>query len=112
MSLPTIKASLVKFLASNPGWHASATIQRMEWRDHRGKLASAQNVGRRLRELVNEGKVVVEYRKNHAFYSIAEAGRPRRQVVEHLPDGSVRVRYVVDSLFSAKAVPHEASQSR
>jgi len=88
-----LKPQFLKFLAANPGWHASAAIQRMEWRDHRGKLASAQNVGRRLRELVNDSKLLVEYRKGHAYYSIAEAARPKHQVVEYLPDGSVRVTY-------------------
>src|SRR4051794_28904927 len=70
-----LKPQFLKFLAANPGFQASAAIQRMEWRDHHGKLASAQNVGRRLRELVNEGKLLVKYRKNHAYYSIAEASQ-------------------------------------
>ena len=94
MSYEYLKPQFLKFLATNPGFQASASLQRMEWRDHRGKLASAQNVGRRLRELVNDGKLLVEYRKNHAFYCIAEAARPKRQMVEHLADGSVRVSYV------------------
>src|SRR5438477_9232929 len=88
-----LKPQFLKFLAANPGFHASAAIQRMEWRDHRGKLASASNVSRRLREMANDGKLLVEYRTNHAYYSIAEAARPKRQVVVHLPDGSVRIFY-------------------
>ena len=93
MSYENLKPQFIKYLAANPGWHASAAIQRIEWRDHRGKLASASNVARRLRELADDGRLLVEYRKNHAYYSIAEAARPTRQIVEHLPDGSVRVSY-------------------
>ena len=39
-------------------------------------------------------KLLVEYRKNHAYYSIAEAARPKRQVIEFLPDGSVRETFI------------------
>jgi hypothetical protein len=92
--MKTLKQKLLAYLAANPGTHASGDIQRMEWRDRRGKLASPANLTRRLRELVNEGKLLVEYRKGHAHYAIAEAERPKRQVVEQLGDGSVRVSYV------------------
>jgi hypothetical protein len=55
----------------------------MEWRDHRGKLASPQNIGRRLRELVNEGKIAVEYRRNHAYYEGKGTDEiPLRAIVE------------------------------
>ena len=66
----------------------------MEWRDHRNKLASAQNAGRRLRELADDGMVLVEYRRIHAYDAIAEAARPKHQVIEERPDGSVRARDV------------------
>jgi hypothetical protein len=61
----------------------------MEWRDHRGKLASPQNIGRRLRELVNEGKIAVDYRRNHAYYSAKEKA-PTKFRYEQLSNGSVR----------------------
>lgn len=48
------------FLQDNLGWHASGSLQRMEWRIRDGKLATPQNIGRTLRELENEGKVQVE----------------------------------------------------
>jgi hypothetical protein len=61
----------------------------MQWRDHRGKLASPQNIGRRLRELVNEGKLVVDYWKNHAYYAAKEKVPPKFRY-EQLPNGNVR----------------------
>jgi hypothetical protein len=70
--MKNLKPQFVAYFQAMPGWHASGDLQRMEWRDHRGKLASPQNIGRRLRELVNEGKIAVEYRRNHAYYSAKE----------------------------------------
>ena len=51
-------------------WVASGDIQRAV---SNKTSYTAQNVGRRLRELQNEGFVEVQYReKNHAYYRLKE----------------------------------------
>ena len=92
--MKNLKPQFVAYLQANLGWHASGDLQRMEWRDHRNKPASPQNIGRRLRELVNEGKIAVEYRHNHAYYSAKEKAPPKFRY-EQLPNGSVREVVVV-----------------
>lgn len=73
----TLKQKLVEWLRANPGLHASGSLQRLEWRDSRGKLASPSNLSRRLRELAEDGKITVEYIRGHAHYSYT----PQRRVI-------------------------------
>jgi hypothetical protein len=86
--MKNLKPQFVAYLQANPGFHASGDLQRMQWRDHRGKLASPSNITRRLREMVNEGILLVEHRKNHA-YSAAKAKAPPKFRYEQLPNGAV-----------------------
>ena len=58
-------------------------------------------MGRRLRELVSEGKVVAEYRKRHSYHSIAEAARPKRRVIKFPPNASVRETFITRYLYHA-----------
>lgn len=60
---------LARWFKANPGEHASGDIQRMVMEK---TTYTAQNVGRRLRELENEGVLEVSYRKNHAHYRYKE----------------------------------------
>lgn len=57
---------LARYCRNNPGWIASGHLQRLALE----KGYTAQNAGRRLRELVEDGVLEVEYRKprNHAYY--------------------------------------------
>jgi DNA-binding transcriptional ArsR family regulator len=56
---------LLKKTETTPGFHASGNIQRMV----AVKTSyTPQNVGRRLRELENEGFIEVKYERNHAYY--------------------------------------------
>jgi hypothetical protein len=89
----SVKEQLFRYLRANPGSHAKGNLERMEWRTREGKLATPENIGRRLRELENEKKIQVEQRKNHDWYSVSSAHVPKRQIVQQLPDGSVRVTY-------------------
>jgi len=92
MKRPALKSRLLRYLQDRPGvWIAKGALCDLA-RLHTG--ATGEHTGRRLRELENEAKVLVEYRKNHAYYSIAEAARPKRQLVTELPNGSVRIEYV------------------
>jgi len=50
-------------------WIASGDLQRIVIQATR---YTPQNVGRRLRELENEGVLEVEYRKGHAWYRLKD----------------------------------------
>jgi hypothetical protein len=91
MSRTPIKKQLYRYLQQNPGWHAKGSLERMEWRTRNGTLATADNIGRRLRELAEAGNILVEERKGHAWYAIKPShAKPRYRLVETwLPDGSV-----------------------
>lgn len=93
-----LKQQLIAYLRNNDGWHASGALQRVEWPkwaygEKRG-LHTPRSVVRRLQELQREGMVNVESRKNHSWYSVGEAARPKKQVVTLLPNGNVVVEYV------------------
>jgi DNA-binding transcriptional ArsR family regulator len=60
-----LKIRLLDWLSRHPEWHASGNLQRMAMEQTN---YTAQNVGRRLRELQNEGLVKVNYRRGHAWY--------------------------------------------
>ncbi len=62
----SLKERLLSYLNKQPHiWVASGDIQRLV----ASKTSySPQNVGRRLRELVEEKKIEVDYRKGHAWY--------------------------------------------
>lgn len=72
-----LKDQLFNYLRVNGGIHASGDLQRKEWPKYaygeKKGLHTPRSVVRRLEELAEEGKLAVEYRKNHAWYSITEA---------------------------------------
>jgi len=64
----SLKNRIVKYLAKRDYFVASGDLQRLA---QDNGYYSPQNTGRRLRELAEEGKLKVEYRKgNHAYYKI------------------------------------------
>lgn len=65
----SLKERLARYLRNNHGWIASGDLQRFV--DEKTSY-SPQNVGRRLRELANEGVLEVQIRKGHAHYKIKE----------------------------------------
>jgi DNA-binding transcriptional ArsR family regulator len=90
MSRLTLKNRLATFLRKHYSQQfiASGELQRIV--AERTKY-TPQNVGRRLRELENEGVVEVRYEKNHAFYrfkttqSVADLLRKSLEWFEQLP---------------------------
>lgn len=68
----TLKTRLLDWLKRHPGFHASGDLQKlvMQYTTY-----TAQNVGRRLRELENEGEVEVSYRRGHAYYQARTAAQ-------------------------------------
>jgi DNA-binding transcriptional ArsR family regulator len=66
MTRLSLKARLANYFRNNHSmWISSGDLQRIVMQT---TSYTAQNVGRRLRELENEGVLEVEYRKNHAYY--------------------------------------------
>jgi hypothetical protein len=68
----TIREQLTKHLREGHGWVASGDLQRMEWRDSHGRLATPSNISRRLRELAADGVLEVQLRRGHAYYRVAQ----------------------------------------
>src|SRR6266545_4596868 len=69
MNRLTLKQRLANYMRRHHGWIASGELQRLA---SEKTNYTPQNVGRRLRELENEGLLEVQYRKNHAYYRIRQ----------------------------------------
>jgi hypothetical protein len=95
-STRSLKERLARFLKANYSQRfiPSADLQRIV-ADNKTSY-TPQNVGRRLRELENEGVVEVKYVRGHAHYRFAETPtlqqRIERQIhwFEKLPERNVR----------------------
>jgi len=70
----SLKSRIYKYLQKRDYFVASGDIQRLA---QENGYYSPQNSGRRLRELCEEGKIEVEYRKNHAWY------RRKSDIIKH-----------------------------
>jgi hypothetical protein len=68
----TIREQLAKHLREGHGWLASGDLQRMNWYDSLGRLATPANISRRLRELAVDEVLEVQIRKGHAHYPRAQ----------------------------------------
>ena len=79
----SLKNRITNWLRKKGEWVASGEIQRLV---QENGYWSPQNSGRRLRELVVEGILEVEYRKGHAFYrykqNVKVEVKPKVKVVE------------------------------
>lgn len=77
-----LKQRLLRYLQKRQGvWIASGDLQRLVTEN---TSYTAANATRRLRELVEEGELEVEYRKNHAFY---RSGKPQTVRRVEIRDG-------------------------
>lgn len=65
----SLKDRLLRYLTKKQHWIASGDLQRLVTEK---TTYTAQNTGRRLRELQNEGEIEVKYVKGHAWYKLAE----------------------------------------
>ena len=78
----TLKERLLRYLQTRPGVRvSSAELQRLT---EEKTSYTAQNAGRRLRELAEDGIITVDYVRNHAFYTFTPpvTRQVRRVVVE------------------------------
>ena len=79
----TLKERLLRYLQARPGVYvASGELQRLTVER---TSYTAQNAGRRLRELAEDGIIEVDYRKGHAFYcwNPPKTRTVRRVVIEN-----------------------------
>ncbi|GEM_PF-3636287 len=61
----SLKDRILKYIRNQAGFVASGDVQRLVTEK---TSYTAQNAGRRMRELAEDGLLEVEYRKGHAFY--------------------------------------------
>jgi hypothetical protein len=82
----TLKERLEGYLRNHHGWVPSADLQKlvMERTSY-----TPQNVGRRLRELAEEGKLEVMYVRNHEHYRSAQ---PKLEGATLLLQGGRQIR--------------------
>lgn len=73
----SVSQQLLEYLQANPGVHASGNLQRMEWTNHTGSIATPRSIVRRLQELTEEAKIHCEITKNHAHYSATPIEKPK-----------------------------------
>lgn len=65
----SLKERLARYLRNNRGWIAKGQLEDLV----RQKTSfTAENTGRRLRELENDGVLEVQIRKGHAYYRVAQ----------------------------------------
>lgn len=71
--MKTAAENLLDAIKSHGGWVASGDMQRWEIRNRDGTFATPRTLVRRAEELVQDGKLDVEYRgKNHAHYRVTQ----------------------------------------
>jgi hypothetical protein len=69
----SISDQLAKFMRDGHRWVASGDLQRMDWRDKKGNLATPSNISRRLTELAADGVLEVQIRRGHTHYRLKQA---------------------------------------
>jgi DNA-binding HxlR family transcriptional regulator len=68
----SLREKLTNHLREGHGFISSGDLQRMEWKDSHGALATPSNISRRLRELEVDGVLEVQTRKGPAHYRLAQ----------------------------------------
>lgn len=84
--------NLILFLRKNPEWHSSGQLQRMEWRNRNGTLATPRSIVRRLQENAEGDNAIleVEYRGQSTYYRVKTAHiKPKYTYQEITKDGQV-----------------------
>jgi len=61
----SVETQLIDFLSQNPSVWASGSLQRMEWRNLNGTLATPRSIVRRLEENAEEGGVLTVSYDDH-----------------------------------------------
>ena len=93
----SVEQQLIDFLRENYIWFSSGDLQRKVWLNKDGTTATPRSIVRRLEENAEGEHAVLEVsygNKGAASYRIKEQHRKTRQIVQQLPNGSVKVEYV------------------
>lgn len=77
----TLRDRLVRYLQNNPGFIAKGTLEELVVTKTN---FTADNCGRRLRELAEEKIIEVKQIKNHAHYRISQEKTPEQLRLESL----------------------------
>jgi len=96
MKKNSAEQNLIDFLKENPDWHNSGQLQRMPFKNKNGSLATPRTLVRRLQENAEGDQAILEvkYEGQTTYYKIKTEHIKKKQVVEQLPNGSVRVSYL------------------
>lgn len=89
------KEQLHDYLLGTGGWCASGILQRMEFKNEDGTIASPASIDRRLRELENECLIAVKYEnKHHSYYKhIPVIRRPFYIPTSERPKGKEKILF-------------------
>lgn len=89
----SVEAQLYDFFRSNPNdIFASGDLQRREWKNGNGSLATPRSIVRRLQELAEEGKIHQVGDMKHAKYSLNKEKAPPRFRIEYDPIKGVAIQ--------------------
>ena len=88
----SVETQLIDFLKENPSVWASGTLQRHEWRNKNGTLATPRSIVRRLEENAAEGGVLQVSYDSHggAQYQIKQEYRKKEQRMEYIIKDGIR----------------------
>lgn len=92
----TVPEQVTQYLKEQMTFVSSGSIQRKEWKNENGTLATPRSVVRRLQELVEDGTLVVEQRGRHSWYRYAKGPQKKIEYVLEFRDGTpVRIPKVI-----------------
>jgi len=97
----SVEQQLIDFLAANPSKWASGDLQRREWRNKNGTLATPRSIVRRLEENAEAGGVLEVSYDNHgaAFYQIKQEHKKKIYSYEPIiKDGIRMMREVIETI--------------
>lgn len=90
----TAEQNILAFLKREyPAWYAVGSLERMEFKNSDGTLASGKSINRRCQELREEGLLEVKYEgKHHAHYrATAPVKLSPRAELSHLMEKKLEV---------------------
>ena len=99
----SVETQLIDFLKENPSRWASAELQRKEWRNRNGTLATPRSIVRRLEENAEAGGMLeVSYDDhNNAHYQIKQEHKKKIRQLIHLPPSKEYPMGLIREIYQA-----------
>ena len=91
--MKSAEQNIIDFLKSNPSVFPAAKLQRMEFRNKNGTLASPKAISRRLQELAEGEHAILEVSYpdgKNAHYQVKQNHRKVKYLYLPQPDGSMK----------------------